>query len=52
MRTQEAFTVSILDCAYKLGLKFSHNYINTEGLTEHIFHSPLRKDENPLYLYK
>ncbi len=47
MRTQEAFTISILDCAYKLGLKFSHNYTNPEGLTEHIFHSPLRKDENP-----
>jgi hypothetical protein len=46
MRTQEAFTISILDCAKKLGLKFSHNYTNTEGLVEYIFHCPLRTDRN------
>lgn len=46
MRTQEAFTISILECAKKLGLKFSHNYTNTEGLVEHIFHCPLRNDRN------
>ena len=46
MRTQEAFTISILDCARRVGLKFSRNYTNREGQTEHIFHSPLRKDKN------
>jgi len=46
MRTQEAFTISILDCAYKMGLKFSNTYLNTDGLIEHIFHCPLRNDKN------
>ena len=46
IRTQEAFTISILDCARRVGLKFSRNYTNREGQTEHIFHSPLRKDKN------
>ena len=46
MRTQEAFKISLLDCANKLGLKFSHTYLNTDGLTEHIFHCPLRSDKN------
>ena len=46
IRTQEAFTISILDCARRVGLKFSRNYTNREGQTEHIFHSPLRKHKN------
>ena len=52
MRTQEAFTISILDCAYKMGLKFSNTYLNTDGLIEHIFHvaqiSPKPLWEHPL----
>ncbi len=47
MRTQEAFTISILDCANRIGLKFKRNYTNSEKQTEHIFHCPLRKDKNP-----
>ena len=51
MRTQEAFTISILDCANKIGLQFSREYINSEGQKEHIFFSPLRQDKNPsLYI--
>jgi len=46
MRTQEAFKISILDCAYKMGLRFSNTYLNTDGLIEHIFHCPLRNDKN------
>ena len=46
MRTQEAFKISLLDCANKIGLKFSHTYLNTDGLIEHIFHCPLRNDKN------
>jgi hypothetical protein len=46
MKTQEAFTISILDCAYKMGLRFSNTYLNTDGLIEHIFHCPLRNDKN------
>lgn len=46
MRTQEAFTISILECARKINFKFNRTWINGEGLTEHIFHCPLRKDKN------
>jgi hypothetical protein len=46
MRTQEAFTISILECARKINFKFNRTWINWEGLTEHIFHCPLRKDKN------
>ncbi|MCL2924725.1 MAG: toprim domain-containing protein [Trichodesmium sp. MAG_R04] len=46
MRTQEAYAISILDCAYRLNLKFSRTYRNPEGFTEHIFHCPLRNDKN------
>jgi len=43
MRTQEAFTISILDCANRLNLKFSRLYTNREGLTEYVYHCPMRE---------
>ncbi len=46
MRTQEAFTISILDCAYKLNLRFNRTWTNAEGQTEYVFHSPTREDKN------
>lgn len=46
MRTQEAFTISILDCANRMNLTFSRLYNNKEGLTEHVYHCPLRRDRN------
>lgn len=46
MRTQEAFKIPILDCARRLNLKFDRTWVNGEGLTEHVFHCPLRKDKN------
>ena len=46
MRTQEAFNISILDCAKRLGLRFHRTWINREGLTEYVFHCPLRPDKN------
>ena len=47
MRTQEAFTISILECANRIGLKFKRNYNNSQNQREHIFYCPLRKDKNP-----